>query len=177
MEEDDIEAAMGFSSFGGTKKRKFEHSPKAKVGASGANSTQLGVRPRIFKAEGDREDASQELSHPGGEDGTVVESTEVVQPPTTNSKGKLKQPAATGLGDFLARGQNLPDKPNPGKQDTQSNHPEADPSFMVSFGGPSITRAELSALRQGVKNERGDTAYFLPSFVEDPWEQLKQNRG
>lgn len=33
--------------------------------------------------------------------------------------------------------------------------------------------ARLQALRGGVKNERGDTVYFLPSFIEDPWQKLK----
>ncbi|GAB7323270.1 hypothetical protein MBLNU13_g05749t2 [Cladosporium sp. NU13] len=28
------------------------------------------------------------------------------------------------------------------------------------------------ALRRGIRNERGDTAYFLPSFLEDPWAKL-----
>jgi len=48
-EEDiDIAAAMGFGSFGGTKKRKYDHttSPQAADGASGANTTQLGARTR-----------------------------------------------------------------------------------------------------------------------------------
>ena len=30
----------------------------------------------------------------------------------------------------------------------------------------------LQALRRGVRNERGDMAYFLPSFLEDPWKEL-----
>lgn len=30
----------------------------------------------------------------------------------------------------------------------------------------------LQALRRGVRNERGDMAYFLPSFLEDPWRDL-----
>jgi hypothetical protein len=28
------------------------------------------------------------------------------------------------------------------------------------------------ALRRGIRNERGDMAYFLPSFLEDPWAKL-----
>lgn len=32
---------------------------------------------------------------------------------------------------------------------------------------------DLQALRYGVKNERGDTVFFLPSFIEDPWTYLK----
>ena len=31
----------------------------------------------------------------------------------------------------------------------------------------------LEALRNGVRNERGDMVYFLPSFLEDPWQGLK----
>lgn len=34
-------------------------------------------------------------------------------------------------------------------------------------------RIDLQALRHGVKNENGDVAYFLPSFIEDPWEGLR----
>jgi hypothetical protein len=50
-ENDEIAAAMGFASFGGTK-RKYDHtnSPKAKAAAdaSGANSTKLGVRMKTM---------------------------------------------------------------------------------------------------------------------------------
>ena len=45
---------------------------------------------------------------------------------------------------------------------------------MVSFGGAPIPESELRALQHGVVNGAGDTAYFLPSFVEDPWERLKK---
>lgn len=34
-------------------------------------------------------------------------------------------------------------------------------------------RTSLEALRHGVPNQRGDMAYFLPSFLEDPWEGLQ----
>lgn len=37
-------------------------------------------------------------------------------------------------------------------------------------------RRRLAALRKGVKNERGDTVYFLPSFLEDPWKILEEER-
>ncbi|KAI9692772.1 MAG: hypothetical protein M1820_009371 [Bogoriella megaspora] len=32
-----------------------------------------------------------------------------------------------------------------------------------------MTPAELNALRKGVRNGKGDIAYFKPSFIEDPW--------
>lgn len=40
-------------------------------------------------------------------------------------------------------------------------------------GGQASGRQDLQSLRYGVKNERGDTAYFLPSFIEDPWKGLE----
>ncbi|KAF2027880.1 hypothetical protein EK21DRAFT_70967 [Setomelanomma holmii] len=145
-EEDlDIAAAMGFSSFGGVKKRKYDqtNSPKTPsvMDASGANSTELGVRPKK---------ASK---------------------PTSKAK---KAPQPTGLADFLARGQTIPDKPQiaPPSESVSSQH-DLSASEMVSFGGSPISKAELNALRIGVKDKNGDTAYFLPSFIEDPWEKLK----
>ncbi|CAN9210015.1 unnamed protein product [Alternaria alternata] len=139
-ENDEIAAAMGFASFGGTKKRKFDHSPKAKPDAndaSGANSTALGVRTKKVASAEDVKNA--------------------------------------GLASFLARGQNLPEHPPP-TATTQAPAASADQSAgeMVSFGGPSVSRAELNMLRNGVRTENGDTVYFLPSFVEDPWARLRK---
>ncbi|PVH97197.1 hypothetical protein DM02DRAFT_644334 [Periconia macrospinosa] len=154
---DEIAAAMGFSSFGGSKKRKFDHtnSPKTKPDASGANSTKLGVRPKTSKS--DATGASE-----------IADNSGI----TSKETRKQKQPAPSGLAAFLNRGQNLPDKPpttegvlNPPPAD----HSHENASATVSFGGPPISRAELNALRHGVKTANGDTAYFLPSFVEDPW--------
>jgi len=85
------------------------------------------------------------------------------------------QAAASGLASFLARGQSLPDKPpgTPGAA-TRSAPSEQSTAEMMSFGGPAISRAGLNALRNGVQTENGDTAYFLPSFLEDPWAKLKK---
>jgi hypothetical protein len=148
-EDVDMAAAMGFSTFGGTKKRKHDEtsSPKAKIDASGANSTQLGARPKK----------------------PVSEVQEAVQSLKTGS------PVTTGLAQFLARGQSLPEKP-PVVPEAESTFPSNEPSTtntkLVSFGGPSISTAELNALRFGVRNAGGDNAYFLPNFIEDPWEVL-----
>ncbi|KAM0714236.1 hypothetical protein Q7P37_010023 [Cladosporium fusiforme] len=35
----------------------------------------------------------------------------------------------------------------------------------------------LQALRYGIANKRGDKAYFLPSFLEDPWEKLETKKS
>ena len=37
-----------------------------------------------------------------------------------------------------------------------------------------LTWKELEAYRKGVKNKNGDVAYFLPSFIEDPWAKLEK---
>jgi hypothetical protein len=177
-EEDAIAAAMGFSSFGHSKKRKFDQtaSPKSGPGASGANTTELGVRPKIAA---DAETAEMDAA---------IESVEAdVANASTTAKGARKQkqqkpPAATGLAAFLSLGNTLPDKPTAANTNSDVSvtvpappaHPTA--SEMVSYGGPPISRAELDALRRGVKVENGDTAYFQPSFVEDPWERTK-SRG
>lgn len=148
-EEDmDIAAAMGFGSFGGTKKRKYDHtkSPKATADASGANSTQLGVRTK--KAAGTQKEEVEVLEATDSENfpatGPVAFSTVDVQ--TTSNRPPQRQPA-------------------------RIDHSATE---TVSFGGPPITKAELNALKFGIKNDNGDTAYFLPSFVEDPWKSLRR---
>jgi hypothetical protein len=37
-----------------------------------------------------------------------------------------------------------------------------------------LTWKELEAYRKGVKQENGDLAWFLPSFIEDPWAKLEK---
>jgi hypothetical protein len=172
MEEDDsdIAAAMGFSSFGGTKKRKYDqsNSPKPRADASGANSTQLGVRTK--------KPATDQI-----EDVDVApdakSTTSLAAPSLPQAKSAQKPPTATGLADFLARAQTLPNKP-PDTQQNNSMPDQAEPpaADMVSFGGSLISRTELYALRFGVKNENGDTAYFLPNFIGDPWEGMESGK-
>lgn len=178
MEDDEIAAAMGFSAFGAApRKRKYDNSgspPRPTASSSsGANTTRLGARPKMEDgASGHAQDSSVE-----DRDSAVVESTETAPYPATNARGKLKQPAATGLAAFLALGSTLPDEQPPTAQQEPTTDAQAnEPSPQVSFGGPPITQAELNRLRQGVKNDDGDPAYFLPSFVEDPWARLKQQQ-
>lgn len=143
-EEDiDIAAAMGFGSFGNTNKRKYDRtqSPIASADdASGANSTQLGVRPKKFAS-------------------TQQEAPENSKPSGSNDHSTTD------------------DLSNPLSPESTPHQPHEQPSAMemVSFGGPPITRNELNALKFGVQDENGDTAYFLPNFVEDPWASLKSN--
>lgn len=57
----------------------------------------------------------------------------------------------------------VPFRPEPQPQRSGPRPHEVD-----SNGAPT-----LQALRNGVRNERGDLAIFLPSFIEDPWAGLK----
>lgn len=159
-ENDEMAQMMGFSSFGGSnKKRKFDQTKPAledEYSASGANSTELGLRAKTA--------------------GNLSISGEQAKTPAAISK---EAPSAGGLASFLARGQALPGRSleaAPAQQEeTRATHSSA--SEMIEFGGPPISRADLNALRFGVKNADGDTAYFLPSFVEDPWEKLLLGRA
>jgi len=175
-ENDEIAAAMGFASFGGTKKRKFDHaaSPKAGPDASGANSTKLGVRSKKFPNE-------DEINLDDAVSDAVSDFTNPTPQPHNSAPGKAtkSQPADSGLAAFLARGQNLPEKPAATESNTPNLAMSTDPpaTEMVSFGGPAISKAELNALRHGVRMENGDTAYFLPSFAEDPWARLRKGGG
>lgn len=115
-------------------------------------------------------------------------------------KSKGKQAAPAGLAGFLSRGQQLPARPQPAVQ--EQSQPIASDSLTTTrtpiaagIGAqpsvearsvPEAVSAEaqtggitdqthqsgLSAYRRGVKNERGDMVYFMPSFLEDPWAAL-----
>lgn len=170
MDEDedlDIAAAMGFSSFGGTKKRKHDQTESPKAGGSGANTTELGVRTK--RGAGDEVN----MVNPGA----MAASTDARNPSARQSK-KKQQPPAAGLADFLARAQTLPEKPpERGNVQSERDHVQQEATTeMRSFGGPSVSKAELSALYHGVTNERGDSVIFLTNFVEDPWSRMKDPR-
>ncbi|KAL1593967.1 hypothetical protein SLS60_010701 [Paraconiothyrium brasiliense] len=176
MEDEDVAAAMGFSSFGGTKKRKYEQTTysQPKADASGANTTRLGARSRA--TADNPPGAATHASDPDASNTTEPHQASVKLQP----KQRPKQPEATGLAAFLSRGQDLPQRPAATGEYRAAVPPPQDDSnasWMVSFGGPAIPQAELVALRNGVPDENGDKAYFLPSFVEDPWEKpLRGNK-
>ena len=59
--------------------------------------------------------------------------------------------------------------------DTRSTRaaPESKP-VPGPLSEPELTgQARMEALRKGLKNEKGDMVYFLPSFIADPWEGLQ----
>jgi len=119
-----IAAAMGFSGFGQTgKKRKYNGndafvdnqqmpgSTNTKAAATGSN--QVEVAERTVKH------ANTQSAHSGDNAGADASATPAAQPEQGGEKSRLE------------------------------------------------------LLRHGIRNEQGDTAYFLSSFIEDPWKDCK----
>lgn len=185
----EIAAAMGFTSFGASNKRKFTGTSDSYVEGqdnnkrknqmatfgTGANDAPLGTRTTTTTN--------------ADVDGRIMDVPSKDKVTNTNGKAKDKQKkggAPLGLADYISWGNSVPEAP------TQSA-PQAETSTVAvaATNAPVATAAqqtnttipsnwpqgmpgpeELAALRRGVRNARGDTAYFLPSFIQDPWEGL-----
>ncbi|KAK8215481.1 hypothetical protein BKA81DRAFT_405796 [Phyllosticta paracitricarpa] len=99
--------------------------------------------------------------------------------PAEKSK-KSKETVPTGLAAFLARGKELPEKPSTGPSNftpdsAGANVPVASlPETSDTQSGSNFVEPDLQALRNGIRDENGDIAYFLPSFIEDPWMRLER---
>ncbi|KAK7513022.1 hypothetical protein IWZ03DRAFT_44029 [Phyllosticta citriasiana] len=99
--------------------------------------------------------------------------------PAEKSK-KNKETVPTGLAAFLARGKELPEKPSTGPSNVTpdsagANVPVASlPETSDTQPGSNFVEPDLQALRNGIRDENGDIAYFLPSFIEDPWMRLER---
>lgn len=182
------------------KRRKFTHNDavfegqsdvsnkSARPSGSGANTTALGVRSKpadVLSAE------SVQIDDVGS--AAVNEESQSKEKGKTKAKGK-KGGAPLGLADYVAWGnkitpQTVPQAPqivteSPVSSAEPASKPAAEPDVnnvaATQNGGAGAEswpqgmpdQQELSALRRGVKNARGDMAYFLPSFIEDPWSSL-----
>ncbi|KAK7552662.1 hypothetical protein IWX49DRAFT_496325 [Phyllosticta citricarpa] len=169
MEVDpDLAAAMGFSSFGPSKgSGKPVRAEAVKEAGTGTNRVQLGPRKR--QAKGDRDEPCQ------SEENNAMQSSI----PAEKSK-KSKETVPTGLAAFLARGKELPEKPSTGPSNftpdsAGANVPVASlPETSDTQSGSNFVEPDLQALRNGIRDENGDIAYFLPSFIEDPWMRLER---
>lgn len=187
----EMAAAMGFTSFGAkpSKRRKFNHNEAVVEGqdgemeviaSSGANNTALGVRSRLAPAQ------AQEMEE-GGAEGAEDEENKT----KTKESKKQKQKAPKGLADYIAWGNTVTTPSQPPTQPVVQESarsaeaqiaPIAPPTQVahVPRGGAGAeswpqgmpSGQELATLRRGVQNSRGDMAYFLPSFIEDPWKVL-----
>ncbi|KAL8696963.1 MAG: hypothetical protein Q9201_007390 [Fulgogasparrea decipioides] len=147
----DIAQAMGFSSFGAqprpkAKRRKMGHETVA--GGSAGDTIPFGKRDGGAKlAEAARR----------GNGGRMV----AVE--TTSTEGGER-----GLDDAEAGMEDIPGASLPSRQ--QRGGPEARSGDRSQSGFENHTWAEW---KSGVRDEKGDLAFFDWSFVEDPWEGLR----
>jgi len=155
----DMAAAMGFSSFGAapsTKKRKYNHN-NAIVDVSSDATPNLSVRGSNALPLGQRRVPTQLPAAVASGDDSVEAVVEA---------NKNAAEAADVAG---ARAPLL------------SQHSAATASILKEWdvakhGARQYSAAELAALREGVVTANGHIAYFLPSFLEDPWKKL-ESRG
>lgn len=153
--EEDISAAMGFGSFGAKphlkKKRKTE--PSAECG-SGSNSLPIGLRK---EKDRNRSDTAQSKS---------ISGDSVTHPVGQVSDGNPH------ISEVVPGQMALPKRPHsphhvyPDVKGVGSNV-EGEPGKLPNG------QWDWNALRKGVRDEHGDTAYYDASFVEDPWAALK----
>ena len=159
-ESADMAAMMGFSSFGAkpdppSKKRKLDQQNASLSGAgsgSGSNSMPLG-KPRAQKtiAAGKLEESHAQDRERQGTNLDVA--NEAGEERLTSSED------ISGAVEGTGHSQQLPIDP--------SVH-----SVGLGTGGGQVNY-DWNALKKGIKDERGDVAYYDASFVEDPWKHLK----
>ena len=195
----DIASAMGFASFGAKpnppkKKRKIGNTDAASEG-SGSNNTPLGIRGKKHGGQGSDLNTAQEATEREAK-GQLGEGKE-------EEGGRWRYDEwANGEADALGKMGGLVQGP-----DFEANGPSyivGDEEIRMSDGntgrvtapemhpGVSITgmapgglepgqktggQWDWQALRRGVRDARGDMAFYDASFVEDPWKHLLNDKG
>ncbi|KAK8205888.1 hypothetical protein IWZ01DRAFT_58483 [Phyllosticta capitalensis] len=162
----------------GPRKRKVEHhdvDPASKA----AYTSDVPTGSRHAEAVTAQSDM-RATTPPQGNGPRQNESVETQSAVAAKDSQKKKETVPTGLAAFLARGKGLPEKP----PTTSSNHtigsnevggPTNLPEMLDTQPASTNAEPDLHALRNGIRNENGDIAYFLPSFIEDPWAHLEKS--
>ena len=152
----DVASAMGFGSFGSkphlTKKRKMNTTDNT---GSGSNSLPLGMRPLketvVNTTQASETQHESEAKVPGE---GPAERQDLAKPPETT--GVVPQNHSQVL---LHQYQSI----------ASNNQASRSSSGKLPNG-----EWDWQALRKGVRDERGDMAYYDASFVEDPWAALER---
>lgn len=152
-------ATMGFSSFGSkpkppSKKRRLAQQSAAPSGlarGSGINTTPLGNPKRQTKLEGAGSDPQNDRS--------VVDH----QSDSRHVDNGTWQGFSGGRSHYEG-----------GMEGAVS---EANKYAATVRQDDQEEAYNWHALRKGVKDEKGDVAYYDPSFVEDPWKHLDHSAG
>jgi len=171
-----------------------QETKQKKHAGSGANNVALGARSKVEKTGITGDNLSEQITDrlmPG----SASDDTKGLEGKTQSGGKKEKKAAPSGLAAFLSREQTMPEAPRPAINTKDPAPTELRPEIAVATNAvdpvsvPSIaTTSDKSgasrsngptqqAYRHGVKNEQGDMAYFLPSFLEDPWQELRTAAG
>ena len=143
-----IAEAMGFSGFGTQPGHKRKYNPNnGYVDPAVANSA--------AKETNEQKQSMASVKQP-------FDDTEISRNPPTNAV----QPSGGNENSTLERAKATV-KPNTTVITNTGLSSDVDGSDAKS----------LQALREGVRNANGDMVYFLPSFLEDPWERLQPRQG
>jgi hypothetical protein len=152
MDFDDTEidpalaAAMGFSSFGGAPNKR------RKVNNDGDGF----IDPEISKS------GSAPTRPPGTGANSVMTSTRRPAPVTQTSTSAMANSVAAGhVGAEAGAAQ---------------PHISAESVDTLTYNNAARDTDDLAALRNGVRNAQGDMAFFKPSFLEDPWKDLRESK-
>ena len=153
--EEDVAAAMGFGSFGAKphlkKKRKTE--PSSEQG-SGSNSLPIGQRK---ERDTSRAEETQNISSLGD--------------PVTHAMGEVP-PGNPRMSEVAPGHMTLPKRP-PSPEHVHQGVTGVGSNVEREPGKLNNGQWDWNALRKGVRDKNGDTAYYNASFVEDPWAALR----
>ena len=102
-----------------------------------------------------------------------------VAPPKQSKESQYNQNGETersvpsaDVGETTQEEQSRPVADGDGMNQHVTGDPMQDSTFS-SIGNDTVKESRLEALRHGIRNENGDMVYFLPSFIEDPWKNLR----
>ncbi|KAF2835590.1 hypothetical protein M501DRAFT_941422 [Patellaria atrata CBS 101060] len=96
------------------------------------------------------------------------------QDQTSKPKSASTGTNSTPIGARLPRAQSLPSRP-PALEQEQNQQPAATTSVQQLQWAND--RENLNTLAQGVRDANGDIAYYMPSFVEDPWASWREKQA
>ncbi|KAI9889795.1 MAG: hypothetical protein M1814_004997 [Vezdaea aestivalis] len=201
--ERELMAQMGFANFGGAqnKRRKFNprvdavlsspsgtvyqnqtHPPQVKDAyraveestgpGSGVNASTL-KKPRLNQALSSNGNGSLphriEVHNLDEDDGPLYTEDSPPPSPKPSAPKEVSQPAVQ---ERATPAVDLNDQSNakfpPGQGPAPLNN---------SSGDTGRAEPELEQYRWGVRNKDGDMVYFQPSFIEDPWLDLRRQKG
>lgn len=145
-----LAASMGFSSFGHSTKKRKHNSDNAVTDAS-------PLPGKVERPQGVSSGRGANITPLGNRRGLSAPGQE----PDSNGKREFSLPHGVPP-PIIAQGQTV-------LEDTATSRHDQKPTTQ---GTP-----ELGAYRNGVRRPNGDIAYFLPSFIEDPWAQFKKKSG